>query len=64
MATRREHLLCTAAIEAARSVMAHVLVRERRIGPCDMTLDEADAWQTLRDALFAERTARQGRGTA
>jgi hypothetical protein len=51
----RADLIRDAAIEAARSVMAHVLLRERRVGIlADVTADEVEALQTMRDALAAE----------
>jgi hypothetical protein len=55
----RREMLEGAVIEAARVVMAQTLMRERRIGVlADMTTDEAEALQTLRDALLCERKAR------
>jgi hypothetical protein len=58
-ADRRRALLVEAVVEAARGVMAQVLVRERRIGAlADMTSEEIDAWQTMRDALWMERASR------
>jgi hypothetical protein len=55
---KRREMLRDGAIGAARQYLAAVLVRERRIGLADMTAEEADHLQTLRDSLTAERRAR------
>lgn len=54
----RTELLRTGAIEAARAFLAEHLRAEREVGPSDLTPLEADALQTLRDSLHAERRAR------
>lgn len=46
------------AIEAARAYMAAHLRAERQHGAADLTIEEADALQALRDCLAAERATR------
>lgn len=60
----RRRLLEQAVLEAARAIMAAQLRFERARGTpreVEHELVLADAWQTLRDCCFAERTARGGR---
>jgi hypothetical protein len=59
----RERMLIATVVEAARGLMAAQLRLERAQGAQVETEPEilvADAWQTFRDALWAERRARGG----
>lgn len=65
ISTRRRELLRDAVVEAARHLVASLLVEEREMlrepgGPAygARVVDAADALQTLRDACAAERAAR------
>jgi hypothetical protein len=61
--TKREHLLLETVVEAARALMAAQLRMERAQGvrvETERELLTADAWQTFRDSLWAERRARGG----
>jgi hypothetical protein len=60
--TQRQELLRDAVVEAARHLMARQICDDRL--PSYMrgipTTETQEAWQTLRDSLFAERKARHG----
>jgi hypothetical protein len=61
--SKREHLLLSAVVEAARALMTAQLRLERIQGArleTDPELLVADKWQTFRDSLWAQRRARGG----